>query len=409
MPNTPPPATEYEKEIRALYRERNERTFSQDNKVQRGKHWVDFIVLLILISVFSVSASIAAFYWLMPQVSWPTTEQKAKVVVTKAELSSEFIKQVVGSSVTVFAARVSKGGTSLVDQSYLTSEALGQAFVLSSDGWLVTTQAVVSNTKGNYLAMAGDGRLYEVKTVALDPAAPLAYLKIDTRNLTALPFANPEDILLNEPVVTIINETQNKNRSWYLRYLANVVARTPLSTRTDLATSSEVLPDRYILDQDLPENSQGAPIVDMQGRVIGLVADYDGSLRGVFPLVNLLPVMDKLFSQNRAWRPVLGVTYVQSDWLITSEVMASGAILTSSAKRAAVVSKSPAAVAGLKEGDKILSVAGVKLGSASLSLMLQQYRPGDIIDLVVERAGKEQTVKVTLGEIAGEFFSSEAE
>ncbi|HCM45843.1 MAG: 2-alkenal reductase [Parcubacteria group bacterium GW2011_GWD1_42_9] len=404
-----PPATEYEKEIRALYRERNERTFGHEPKPPKKSHrWLDFIVLLILISVFSITSSLVIYLWFIPQFSLQFAEQNSHTVVAQPELADDFTKQLIGSSATVFAARSIKAGASLAEQSYLSSEALGQAFVLSSDGWLVTTQAVVSNTKGNYVVVPADGRVYQATAVALDPVAPLAYLKIEVRNLTAIPFASQEDILVNSPVLALTGEIQGSARSWYLRYLANVATRTPLATRAELPTSSETLPDRFILDQALPAGSKGAPVINMEGKVVGLVADYGGSLRGLVPLINLLPAMDTLFSEQKVRRPLFGATYIQTDWLVTTEpINSSGAILVSNAKRAAVVSKSPAAAAGLKEGDKILSVAGEKFSYSSLSLVLQRYRPGDVIELTIERAGKEQVVKVTLGEIAGEYYNAE--
>ena len=112
---------------------------------------------------------------------------------------------------------------------------------------------------------------------------------------------------------------------------------------------------------------------------------------------------DALFAEQAARRPLIGLTYVQSTWLLTpSSPGAAGAVLTSAARRAAVVSNSPAAKAGLKEGDSIVAIDNEPLNYLSLSFMLQRYRPGATVELTVERAGKEQKVKVTLGEVEGE-------
>jgi len=397
------PVTEYEEEIRALYRERNERTFGKPEKNRHTlRRLIDFAALLVLIGVASVTASLKVYDWLMPLGAMPPGERASRLTAAQPELTNDYITQLAGSAATIFSARATKAEATLAEQSYLLGEALGQAVVLSSDGWLVTTQAVVADVTKDYVAMPADGRVYKVTAVALDPVAPLAYLKIEARNLTATPFAAPEKLTLNQSVVVITGESQGVGRSWYLRYLAGLFARAPVAARADLPTSSEVMPDRYILSESLPAGSKGAPVLNLQGEIVGLAADYGGQLRGVVPLTNLQSVMATLFSEQKAVRPFLGATYIQSTWLITSATLKPGAILSGSAKRAAVVPKSPAAAAGLKDGDNIIAIAEQALGTQSLSLALQRYRPGSTVEFTIERAGRVQQIKVTLGELQGE-------
>ena len=67
--------------------------------------------------------------------------------------------------------------------------------------------------------------------------------------------------------------------------------------------------------------------------------------------------------------------------------------------RPAIIAGSPAASAGLKEGDIIISFDGKRLdGSTPLSLILTRYRPGTEIELEILRAGKEEKVAVVLAD-----------
>lgn len=409
----PPPASEYEKEIRALYRERNEKASNKNpsgSSSHIGRRWLDFLSLLFLIAAVGVASSIVVYNWLLPLSPSAISPGSVHTTIAQPELSDDFIKLLTGSSATVFATRVTKDGAGLIDQSYLNNDALGQALVLSSDGWLVTTQLVVDKASGNYVVVPADGKAYPVQVVALDPVVPLAYLKISARNLTATPFAVTSDLSINDPVIAISNESQGVAKSWYLRYLSNLSVRTAVANRTDLVVSSESLPDRYILDQAVPSSSRGAPVINLQGKVVGLMADWGGQMRGVVPLVNMTAVIDKLFSEQKAVRPSLGVNYIQSNWLITSEPQGSqGAILISQAKRAGVVAGSSAAKAGLKEGDKIIALDNERLGNFSLSLVLQRYRNGASVEITFERAGKEQKANATLGAVEGEVFNSNTE
>ncbi len=410
-PNPQPPASEYEKEIRALYRERNEKAFTKSPQPGHSGHkWIDFISLLILIAVVGLAASVAVYYWLLPVSPSAISQRSVHTTIAQPELSDDFVKQLTGATATVFALRQVKAGAALVDQSYLTNEALGQALVLSSDGWLVTTQLVVGEASGDYVVVPADGKVYPVEIVALDPVAPLTYLKIAARNLTATPFALTTDVAINDPVVVISNESQGVDRSWYLRYLANLSSRTAFTNRADLVVASESLPDRYLLDQALPSSGKGAPVINLQGKVVGLVADYGGQLRGVVPLVNMTAVIDKLFSEQKTVRPVLGVNYLQASWLITADSqVGNGAILATQARRPAVIANSAADKAGLKEGDRIIALDNERLTNLSLSAALQRFRPGSPVEIIIERSGKEEKINVTLGEIEGEAYDSTAE
>lgn len=399
-----PPATEYEKEIRALYRERNERLWGQKSSPAGSfKRWFDFLVLLILMMVVAVSASIVVYVWLLPTNNVGLTERQVYNQIVQPELPADFIKQLSSSTATVFPARGASATAAFVEHSYLIKEALGQALVLSSDGWLVTTQTVVTEANGNYVVVPADGRAYAVQAVLLDPVAPLAYLKIDAHYLTPTPFVSVDELNVNDPVVVIVNEGQSLSRSWYWRYLSNLNVRTPPSSRSDLSITSESWPDRLLLDQPLPVLSRGAPAMTLQGQAVGLVADYEGEMRSVVPLVNMAPVIDKLFSEYKIIRPVLGINYIQNNWLLGAEPIR-GAILVKFGRRPAVAPGSPADKAGLRENDIIVAVNGERLNLLSLSLWLQRFRAGETIELLVERAGQEQKVNVILGAVEGRVY-----
>ncbi|MDZ4229820.1 MAG: S1C family serine protease, partial [Candidatus Veblenbacteria bacterium] len=376
-----------------------------------GKRVVDFIALLLLICVASIAASMGVYTWLTPTSPQAPVAGQFYTSSSQSVLSSEFMVQFEGVVATVYASRATKS-TAPVEQSYLAAEALGQALVLSSDGWFVTTQAVVPEARAGYVVVLPDGRAYTVEAVALDPVAPLVYLKAAVRNLTATPFAAPEELAPNVPVAAVTVDGQGTARSWYLGYLANIEARTPVASRADLAVGSETLPDRYLLDRVLPAGSRGAPVVTLGGKVVGLVGDYGGSLRAVVPLGNLAGVIETLFANQPVRRSLLGVTYVQSTWLSLpagEEQAATGALLVPGARRAAVVAKSPAAQAGLREGDSIVAVDGRRLNGASLSLVLQRYRAGGTLELTVRRDGAERAVAITLGEVLGGYYTASAE
>jgi|GEM_PF-1628869 S1-C subfamily serine protease len=399
---SPPP--EHEKELRQLYRERNAQIFktpATQSKFDLNSRTGLIVVILLLGLVVSLLTSFATSAYLQPMLAPQVVERPIRVLATTSEVNNELTNRLAGSAVAVFAARSQPKG-SAVSEAYLASEALGQALVLSSDGWLVTTPAVVGDTKKTYMVATAENRLLPVELAVTDPAIPLVYLKVTASNLTATSFAEFANLEIGQSVVAVSLSTQSSSPSVYLRHLSSLQA--PVVTqRTDLTMSSETISDRYLLDRALPAGNLGAPIANARGEVVGLAALIGGEIRAVVPLDNLSVMINSLFSSRQVRRPMLGLSYTQANWLrsfLPSTVaMPEGAVVTPAGKRPAVVAKSAAALAGVKEGDRIIYLAGERLGSRSLSAMLQQYSPGSKIELTIERQTKELKLMVTLGEI----------
>ncbi len=403
MPHPPtPPSAEFEREIRELYHERNSRGFSAPVPKQRFR-W-DMVALLVFSIISSGAMSVITVSLLQPSLnSLPPVERSVRRAAEPATqvLDEEVINRLSGSVVSVFLRRAAAEG--MLESAYLAQDSLGQGLVLSSDGWLVTTQAVVPDARRNYAVATADGVVHEVSEVVIDPVIPLTYLKVSARNLSATAFVPTENLTPGQRLIVPAIDTQSASRSLYQVNLVNSAARTPAATRADLAASSESLPDRYLIDRSLSDALLGAPVATPQGEVIGLLATYGDETRAVVPLDTLANIIDSLFTSQEVQRPVLGVTYVQHSWLTpfsADEHGSDGVALIGSSRRPAVIPKGPAEAAGLKDGDEVVAVAGERLASRSLSSVIQQYRPGASLELDIVRNGKPMTVSVTLGAVS---------
>lgn len=398
---TPQPTTrEFDKEIRDIYRERNAREFTTPGRARRRSFGELFLVLVVAVTASVLTTLVVVGFW-PPLSPLLRVERLVRTAPQNGEISQEVLERVAPAVVTVFPARSTKPAT-VLDQAYLAPEALGQGLVLSSDGWLVTTQGVVSDSQRQLTVVLGDGRLYPVDFIVLDPVVPLAFLKVNASNLVATAFVAQAGVAPAEAVAALSRVTQSLLPAAYPRYLTHVGARL-VSNRADLVVSSETLPDRYLLDAALPPLSRGAPVVNARGEAIGLVADWGGELRSVLPLGSVDAVLESLFSKSQVSRPVLGLGYVQGSWLaaLAEAEPPTGALIMGSPRQPAVAAKGPAAAAGLREGDRLVAIGGERLGSQSLTSLLLNFRPGSRINLTVVRGGQELTVQVTLGEVIG--------
>ena len=283
--------------------------------------------------------------------------------------------------------------SSSIAQAYVVAEALGQGLVLSSDGWLVTTRAVVSDIKRSLAVVTADGESHEVIKVVADTATPFIFMKVSGANLTATAFAQADKLSVGQSVFPLARSVQSVTPELYPRLLSTPLL--PLvTTRAELVQSSEIVPDRFLLDQALPKAALGAPVATEQGEMIGLVDTYRGELRAIVPLQTLEGIIDQLFSAAEVHRPVLGIMYTQADWVtpFTPGVGEFKGALVNSVARTAPV--------GLKVGDYIVEIAGEKLLVQSLAARLLQFRAGSKLELTVRRAGSELKIPFVLADSA---------
>ncbi|MBP5512270.1 PDZ domain-containing protein [Candidatus Saccharibacteria bacterium] len=152
-------------------------------------------------------------------------------------------------------------------------------------------------------------------------------------------------------------------------------------------------------DAAINGGNSGGPIVNAAGEVIGIATAYASSSQTVgfaIPIANVKGIIKNVLENGEYARAVLGVQYTP----ITSDVAEEnnlkynyGAFLGSNA----IISGGAGDLAGLKGGDIILEVNGIKIGRAgSLSTLVGEYKVGDEITLKVARGDNEIDLKVTL-------------
>ena len=150
-----------------------------------------------------------------------------------------------------------------------------------------------------------------------------------------------------------------------------------------------------------PGNS-GGPLVNGDGQFIGVnsaaasLSQGEGGQSGsigigfAIPANQAVMIADQLISSGKAKHPFLGIT-------LTDGHINSGGISRGSAKVQSVAGGSPAAKAGIKDGDDIVEVAGTKVNNAIALRALVRAQPVNTpVEVTVVRGGKEQKLDVTL-------------
>ena len=293
----------------------------------------------------------------------------------------------------------------------------GSGFVISADGEIATNAHVVTQGEGAELEEADevyvrfrDRNQVEAEILGVEPDAAVALLKVDPAelDLRPLPFAPSVDVAVGEPVAAIgspYGEPQSLSVG-----VVSALDRS-IESLTGFAISGAIQTDAAI-----NSGNSGGPLLDARGRVIGInsqIKTSSGAGSGVGFAVSADRVsrsLDELRAAGEVEYAYLGVSsvpvYPQLADRFELGVDAGAWIQT-------VEPGSPAASAGLQGGsgetrfqalpyatggDVVVAVDGQEVGAqADVARLLEPYRPGDQVELLVQRAGAEQTVTVTLG------------
>ena len=281
----------------------------------------------------------------------------------------------------------------------------GTGFIISADGLIATNRHVVESENAKYTVITSDGETYDATVVARDPLADLAIVKIPARNLTVAELGDSDELVLGQKVIAVGNalgEFQNTVTTGVVSGIGRVIVA------GDGSGSSERLEGVIQTDAAINPGNSGGPLTNMAGQVIGIntAVSLQGQLIGfAIPINNVKSVLETVITQGEIIRPRLGVRYI----LITKEFaqlndmdIEEGALVArgDNPGEVAVQPGGPGDVAGIEEGDILVSINGEKITeNKSLSAILQKFKPNDEVEVELIRDGQSQTVRVKLGKL----------
>ncbi|MGA5359214.1 trypsin-like peptidase domain-containing protein [Streptomyces purpurascens] len=289
----------------------------------------------------------------------------------------------------------------------------GTGFVLDDRGHILTNNHVVrpAGSAGEITVTFNSGETAQAELVGRDSGYDLAVVKVKgVRGLTPLPLGNSDNMQVGDPVVAIGAPFD----------LAGTVTsgiisakQRPITAGGEKGDGSDV---SYVdaLQTDAPINpgNSGGPLLDSRARVIGINSairsagsgsEPDSGQSGSIGLGFAIPinqgkrVAEELINTGKATHPVIGITLDMDYTGDGARVAAEG-----SEGGPPVTVGGPGAKAGIKAGDVITTVDGQRVHSGEeLIVKTRAHRPGDRLELTLERGGKERTVALVLGSSGG--------
>jgi S1-C subfamily serine protease len=270
--------------------------------------------------------------------------------------------------------------------------AAGTGFVISPDGVIVTNNHVVEGAS-KIQAVFSDGSTRDATLIGRNASSDLAVVKVDATSLATIGLGDSNDVQVGDDVVAIGNALALQGGLTVTRGIVSGLHR---EVGID---GGGALEDVIQTDAAINPGNSGGPLVDARGRVIGIntaIAD-PGSAQNVgfaIPISNAKAIIDQL--RNGHQPAYLGVKTINADQakLDGHEVdVADGAYVTE------VQSGGPAGDADIRSGDVVVAVDGKKITSAAaLGSVIRQFKPGDEVEIEIDRQGESVTVHAKLTE-----------
>ncbi|HEY5892120.1 MAG TPA: trypsin-like peptidase domain-containing protein [Chthoniobacterales bacterium] len=283
-----------------------------------------------------------------------------------------------------------------------TEKSEGSGIICRPDGYIYTNAHVVSGD-GKITVSLKDGRKFPAKVIGADTLSDVAVIKINAKDLPAAEFADSDQVRVGQ-IACVIGAPFN----FVYSFTTGVVSAKGRSKLFDNRWSGQ-FEDFIQTDASINPGNSGGPLLDIEGRVIGMNTLIQGFNRGLgFSIsANLLrKIGEKLIADGKIVRPWIGlsISSVSED--------PENAQLFNHIKTGVVVRGiqpgTPAYRSELRPADVIQKVDGVVVeGPSDLQSEVQKKKVGQTLQLGVWREGKQLTIPVATAELPNSMALAE--
>lgn len=307
------------KDIHAPQKNQNKKDFELHVPKNRNRNAVLVFVIVLLSIIFGVGGGILGDKFVIPylatlpqfQDSEFITSKGTTVTIQKTEINevkdgvvfSDAIQKARPSVVSVYSAQDRR----VLFEDIVTIEGGATGVVVAADGVILTSKSAVLeiDTEDYYIATP-DGKEYPVERVTKDPLLDIVFLKINADNLSPVELALSDEIAEGDRVLAFGGPAQKELKKIY----SDIISSASFSLSRD---TRDVLQGVIALQDEYPLEYSGAPVVGLDGKLLGLLSVTDNQgviVQSVIPVEYVDPILPFGISGKQIIRPNLGISYI---------------------------------------------------------------------------------------------------
>lgn len=362
-----------------------------------------FVALMLIVCVLLSSGLgfVGAMAYTKMKVADTEISSNGAMVINKVEIDEETAQEMTDKSTSQIAEEVADTVVEITTEVMSTnsfygqyiSQGAGSGVIISSDGYIVTNNHVIDGASSITVTLR-DKTSYEAELIGTDSVVDIALLKIDATGLAAATFGDSDNLNVGDKAVAIGNP---------LGQLGGTVTDGIISALDrDVVIDGETM-NLLQTDTAINPGNSGGGLFDGQGALVGVVVakssgeEIEG-LGFAIPINDVIDILDDLKEYGYVrGRVSMGVELID----LTNSMYSmyyygnneAGCYIYS------VEYDSAAYKAGLQQGDRIVSIDGEEVTSASdVEAALDDKSVGDVIKVEVQRGSKSATIDIELQE-----------
>jgi putative serine protease PepD len=303
-----------------------------------------------------------------------------------------------------------------IDVTTQQGEAAGSGVVFDKAGHILTNNHVVGDAaggQGQITVTLSDGRTYSATIVGTDPSTDLAVIKLSSvpSDIVPITLGDSEALKVGDPVMAVGNPLglSGTVTTGIVSALNRPVStstseqnQSPFGQQQGSSPADEVVTNAIQTSAAINPGNSGGALVNSKGELVGINSSIASLSQGssgqagnigigfAIPVKEAKSIADQLIKSGKAQHAFLGVT-------LRDTTVTDGSAKRAGAQVASVQGGTPAANAGLKNGDVVIAADGQRIDSATaLVAQIREMTAGDKTTLTIVRGGQRQDVQVTL-------------
>ncbi len=280
----------------------------------------------------------------------------------------------------------------------------GTGFVIAADGMILTNRHVVEDEDAEYRVTLANDREFVAQVLARDPIHDIAVIQIEANDLPFAQLGDSDGITIGQTVIAIGNALSEFDNTVTRGIISGINRRVVAGNGRG---SNEVIEEAIQTDAAINPGNSGGPLISLDGVVIGVntAVSRQGQSVGFATPINVAKrAIDSVQKFGRIVRPWLGVRYSLLDQITANALGLSvheGAYIVPAEgpNTPGVIPGSPAALAGVQEGDVIVRINDKLITQDNpLAKVIAEFAPEDQVTLGILRDAQELDLSVILGE-----------